>query len=96
MVSERTRNRKIRTIIGKGITDSGLALSVQGWRAMVIEYQRIHEEILVNIMDVKLLKMNAGILLGKMNSDKYGDDIEKMQMFHRYEWIKKDLQELTI
>lgn len=96
MVSQRKRIRKIKTIIGKGIDDSGIALSVQGWNNCRNRYFEIHEEVLRDIIDIKMLKENADRLAFKMNSDKYGDDIEKMQMYHRWEWIKRDIQGLTI
>lgn len=96
MISQRKRTRKIKTIIGKGIDAAGIALSVQGWNSVRNKYYEIHEQILAEISAIKTLKENSERLAFKMNSDDYGDDIEKMQMYHRYCWIKADIEELVI
>lgn len=66
MISQRKRTRKIKTAIGKGIDASGIALSVQGWNSVRNKYYEIHEQILEDVINIKLLKINGERLLDKI------------------------------
>ena len=96
MISDRKRNRKIRTVIRNGLKAADMLWGDSFTRYHNISnYQAIHEEILDTIKFLGIMKVGQANIVEKLNDDRYSDK-EKQLLFTRYSQNQAILAEYVI